>query len=75
MNLNEPFFNDSRQERIGENIQTLVHLGSEAGCPFIWVFQGATEDADANGDGLKRVGSVCTEEYANSRKWGGTQTR
>jgi len=59
----------------GEIFQTLVHLGSEAAYLFVWIFQGATEGADANGDGLKRVESVCTEEYANSRKWGETQTR
>jgi hypothetical protein len=63
------------ERRYGEIFQTLVHPGSEAAYWFVWIFQGATEGADANADELKRVGSVCTEEYANSRKWGETQTR
>jgi len=41
------------ERRYGEIFQTLVHLCSEAAYPFVWIFQGATENADANGDGLK----------------------
>ena len=75
MNLNEHFFDDSRRERIWGNLSNIGSPGFRSGLPFVLIFQGATEGVDANGGGLRRVVSVCTEEYATSRKWGETKTR
>jgi hypothetical protein len=53
----------------GEIFQALVHLNSEAAYSFVWVFQGATEDADANGDVLKgEVGLYGSEPPRVSRR-------
>ena len=49
MNLNEPFFNDSRRERIWGNLSIFGSPGFGSGLPVCLVFLGATEDADAKG--------------------------
>jgi hypothetical protein len=53
MNLNEPFFNDSPQERIWGNLSNFGSSGFRSGLPGCLGFQVAADDADDNGDGLK----------------------